>query len=167
MTIPSDGTNKQNSKPILFNYKDDDSEFYSLSLKTGTYGMIYLSKRESIYGAATILYSSPRNINVDASVSHDLKIEVLSGNMNIYLDNILMAEVPVYGFESTGNKVGVHSFDGSTAKSIDNFIVNNHVEFETTFEKSFPQTFELISGVWSQGTESNFGVEQNINFLQP
>ncbi len=120
-----DPSPSQRGQPLIFGFKDVNSEYHTVSLKMGTWGGFYVSRFPPNYAKAESLYTKT-NLPIDETIPHELKVEVKSDISHFYLDGELMVSVPT-PFSHNENQVGVRALYNKPDVKIDSFTVTNTV----------------------------------------
>lgn len=148
MTVDFEGQ-QGHSKGLLFGYKDASSPFYSVHLKSGTWGKLLVYKHEGLYsGQREVLYFGEEH-DVDLHTKHVVKVKLEKDNVSVYLNGIKETEFIHYFGDSSNASKKVGMFSLGEGKGIENFVLHTPDNYETNFGSVESTNLEILSGMWT------------------
>ena len=118
---------------IVIGFKDENSPYYTVRLKSGAYGKPSIYRHTDLYndlGGTQVAATS--DIAFDASTPHKLSVTVKNMEATISVDGTPYLEA-LLDLPHAGGQVGIYDFSLSNATTADNFVVKNTEVFTENF----------------------------------
>ncbi len=155
VSVTAEPGGDRNMNPLIFDFKTSGESFYSARIKKGTWGALSIYHHQSTSHSGDLVYISPKQFNIDSSVSHELKVKIEGDDVFLYLDGEFKHALALSSAHGS-NQVGFYGLNANVDEKSDDLMVSNAQTFSTDFHNGvatyIPSTFDA-TGPWSPVSE--------------